>query len=280
MKIYHPSPCPLPRYPAAQAGERVHLNLPLAIILLALLAPGCAQRVEEDGEAAFRARFKQGSELLKFAHEQSDVDAPSERSLLVDAREEFLRAALLRPGHIETALRITTITRRLGELAAVIEQQQAEDNRRREKLADTIRRLEKLTARQEHLSQQSQAVLRRPPDLTGEQANAPEYYGNTEQLPPQEELNDLAPPVAKQQRAVRKETRSVLGSIKLQQETLRQLLTQAYGDIGRPHVTEIDPVVDLLVETVTAQDEALAGLARFNAQASRDRRIAQVTANR
>ena len=30
IRIYYPSPCPLPRYPAARAGERGHLNLPLA----------------------------------------------------------------------------------------------------------------------------------------------------------------------------------------------------------------------------------------------------------
>ena len=166
------------------------------LILLALLVPGCAQRVEEDGEAAFRARFKQGSELLRFAQEQSDADALAERSLLVDAREEFLRAALLRPGHIETARRITTITRRLRELETVIEQQRAEEKQRREKLAETIGRLEKLTVRQERLSQRSRRVLRRRPVPSGEEANLPEPLVTTEQLLPQEELNHLAPPVS------------------------------------------------------------------------------------
>ena len=85
----------------------------------------------------------------------------AERSLLVDAREEFLRAALLRPGHIETARRITTITRRLRELEAVIEQQRAEEKQRREKLAETIQRLQKLTVRQERLAQRSLRILSR-----------------------------------------------------------------------------------------------------------------------
>ncbi len=82
-----------------------------------------------------------------------------------------------------------------------------------------------------------------------------------EQLPPQEELNDLAPPVVTEQRAVREGTAGVLSSITLQQDTLRQILTQAYGDIGRPHATEVDPVVDLLAGTMAAQDQALASLA-------------------
>ena len=231
------------------------------LILLALLAPGCAQRVQLDGEAAFRARYKQGSELRSFAREQSDADAFAERSLLVDAREEFLRAALLRPGNIETARGITTITRRLRELETVIEQQRAEEKQRREKLADSIERLRKLTVRQERLSQQSRDVLRRRPVPTGEEANIPEYLATTEQLLPQEELNRLAPPVFTEQRAVREGTASVLDSITLQQDTLRQLLTRAYGDIGRLPRTEVDPVVDLLAGTVAAQDQALASLA-------------------
>ena len=230
------------------------------LILLALLAPGCAQRVEEDGEAAFRARFKQGSELLRFALQQSDADASAERSLLVDAREEFLRAALLRPGHIETARRITTITRRLGELETVIEEQRAEEKQQREKLADSIGRLEKLSVRQELLSQRSRQVLRRPVP-TGEEANIPEYLATTGQFLSQEEQNRLATPVLTEQRAVREGTASILGSITLQQDTLRQLLTRAYGDIGRLPATEVDPVVDLLAGTMVAQDQALASLA-------------------
>ena len=230
------------------------------LILLALLAPGCAQGIEEDGEAAFRARFKQGSELLRFAQEQSDADAFAERSLLVDAREEFLRAALLRPGHIETARRITTITRRLGELETVIEEQRAEEKQQREKLADSIGRLEKLSVRQELLSQRSRQVLRRPVP-TGEEANIPEYLATTGQFLSQEEQNRLATPVLTEQRAVREGTASILGSITLQQDTLRQLLTRAYGDIGRLPATEVDPVVDLLAGTMVAQDQALASLA-------------------
>lgn len=233
----------------------------ILLAILPLLAPGCAKRVDEYDAAAFRARFTQGSELLGFAQEQSGADALAERSLLVDAREEFLRAALLRPGHIETARRITTITRRLGQLETVIQQQRAEEKQQREKLAETITRLEKLAVRQELLSQQSRQVLRRRPVPTGQEANIPEYLAATEQLLPQEELNQLAPPVASEQRAVREGTSSVLDSVTLQQETLRQLLTHAYGDIGRLPATEVDPVVDLLAQTVAAQDQALASLA-------------------
>jgi hypothetical protein len=231
------------------------------LILLTLLAPGCVQRVEEDGEAAFRARFAQGNQLQQSAQEQSDADPLAERSLLVDAREEFLRAALLQPGHIETARRITTITRRLREVEAAIEQTRAEERQRHEKLAETIGRLEKLTLRQKRLSERSRRVLRRPPVPSGEEANLPESMLAAEQLLPEEESDELALPISTEQRALRKATASVLDGITLQRDTLRQILTRAYGDTDRLPATEVDPIVDLLSGTVAAQDDALASLA-------------------
>ena len=228
------------------------------LLLTLLLASGCAPRVDDEGDAAFRATFKQGSELLKFAQEQSEADVLAERSLLLDARDEFLRAALLRPGHIETARQITTITRRLHEVDAVIDEQHAKEKQQREKLAVTIGRLEKLTVRQKRLSQRSQNILRRRPVPSGEQANLPESFVTEERR--QKEL-DLAPPVSKEQQAVREGTANVLNSITLQRDTLRQILTQAYGDTDRLPPTEVDPVVDLLTATVDAQDQALANLA-------------------
>ncbi len=227
------------------------------LILLALLVPGCASHVEENGEAVFRARTKQGSELLRFAQEQSDADALAERSLLVDAREQFLRAALLRPGQIEIARRITKITRRLHVLDTLIEQQRAEEKQRREKLAETIGRLERLTGRQKRLAQQSLRVLSRRAVPTGEEANVPEFSGTT-----QKTLDRLAPAVATEQRAVRVRTSRVLDSVTLQRDALREFLTHAYGDVARLPATEVDPVVDLLAGTVAAQDEALTHLAR------------------
>jgi hypothetical protein len=71
----------------------------------------------------------------------------------------------------------------------------------------------------------------------------------------------LALPVAKEQQAVREETAQVLDSIAFQQQTLRQLLASAYGDIGRTPPTELDPIADALADTATAQQQALASLA-------------------
>ena len=233
----------------------------LNLIVLALLASGCAGRVEKDGDAAFRARFERGDQLLGMAREQADADEFAERSLLTDAREEFLLAALSRPGHLEAARRITTITRRLGELATLIEKRQEEDRQRGAKLDEMVRRLEKLAARQRRLSQRSQRVLQRRRVPTGEAANLPESMIDPEQFGAQSNFPRLAKPLLNEQRDVRGKTKPILDGVTRQRDTLRQLLSRAYGNVGKTPDTEIDPIVNLLTETVTAQDQALASLA-------------------
>ena len=224
------------------ASSRWMLPAARVLVLLALLLHGCARRADEGGEAAFQARFKRGGELLRYAKEQSAGDSFAVRSLLLDAREEFLRAGLLKPGDIETARQITGITQRLRELEAEIEKQRAEEKKRREELADAIKHLEELTARELRLSQQSQQLLRQRPPV------------------PPAELNKLAPPAATEQQAVRVGTTNVLDTVTFHQNTLRQLITRAFGDTGKPPETELDSAADLLTGAVAAQQEALASL--------------------
>ncbi len=243
------------------ASSPSRLPMMRSLILLAVLVPGCTQPIHEEDEAAFRARFNQGSELLKSAEEQSSEDALAERSLLVDAREEFLRAALLQPGHIETARQITTISRRLRKLESTIEQQRVEESQRGEKLAETVGRLQKFSVRQKDLAQRSQRVLHRVPVPSGEDANLPDSSMAAEQLPLQEKLNQSAPPLSTEQQSVREGTASVLDRITVQRDKLRQILTRAYGNVDHLPPTEVDPIVDLLAGAVAAQDKALAGLA-------------------
>ena len=111
----------------------------------------------------FRPNSSGAVSCCNMPKEQSDADPVAQRSILLDAREEFLRAALLRPGDLETARHITAITRRLRELEVVIEKQRVEEEKRHEELAKIIERLQKVTARQQRLSQQSQQILRRYP---------------------------------------------------------------------------------------------------------------------
>ncbi|MCU0874374.1 MAG: VWA domain-containing protein [Pirellulaceae bacterium] len=236
-----------------------------SLMVLALLVPGCAGRVDDEGQAAFRAKFKRGGELLQYAQEQTAGDPSALRSLLLDAREEFLRAGLLRPGDIETARQITAITRRLREVEAAIETERAEDAKRREDLAKTIERLQILSVRQARLAQQSSQLLRRrlvpsTADLSNSGASDNEM---NDDIATENSNNDrrLARPAATEQQAVQEGTASVLESVASQQNSLRQLLARAYGDTEKPPPTELDPAADLLAGAVALQQQALASLA-------------------
>ena len=244
------------------------LSLPMmrALVVLALLLPGCVRPIADDGEAAFQARLKRGDELLQYAQEQAAADPAAQRSLLLDAREEFLRAALLRPGDIETARRITGATRRLREVDAAIAKQRADENKRHEALAKTIDRLEKLLVRQERLARQSAQLLRRrlvPPKADLSQSGASDNEMNDDSATDRGNNNDrrLARPAATEQQAVREATADVLETVTFQQNTVRQLLACAYGDSGKSSPTELDPAVNLLAGVMAAQQQALAGLA-------------------
>lgn len=230
------------------------------VMALILLVPGCSSHVDHGDDIAFQTRFMQGGELLSFAQEQSETDPFAERSLLVDAREQFLLAALAQPGRLDVARQISAITRRLHELDKVIERQRAEERQRQEKLVDTIRRLESLVARQKRLAERSRRVLRRPVP-TGEQANLPESEVDSGPRMPKKKLGQLASSISAEQRSVRGESADILDGLAAQQETLRQILTRAYGATGQAPPTEVDPVVDLLAMSVAAQNAALVSLA-------------------
>lgn len=243
------------------------LGLPAvrSLLVLVLLLSGCGRPTDENIEATYQAKLKQGGELLQDAQEQSDIDLPAARSLLLDAREEFLRAALLRPGDLDSARQIAVVTRRLREVDAALEQQRAAEKKRHEELARVIERLQKLTVRQARLSQQSSQLLHRrlvprQADLSnGSDVNDAIYNDNATES---SDNNDrrLARPASTEQQAVREATGSVLDAVTFQQVTIRQLLTQAYGDTGKPPPTELDPAVDLLAGAVASQQQALASL--------------------
>ncbi len=243
-----------------------HLLL-LVLLLPGLLLSGCNRQLDDGAEAAFQAKFKRGGELLEYAEEQSAADVSAGHSLLLEAREEFLRAALLKPGDIETARQIAAATHRLRDWEAAIEEHRSEEQERHERLSELIERLQKLTTRQTRLSERSSRLLQRRiaspyEDLSNSGANVNEYEQYDDNGSEINHKNDrrLARPVATEQQAVREGTDSVLQSVSFQQDTVRQILTRAYGDTGKPLPTELDPAVDLLAGAMAAQQQALASL--------------------
>lgn len=233
-------------------------------LLVVLLSAGCGRRSDEATEAAFRGRLRRGVELAGHAQEQSGLDPVSARSLLVDARESFLCAALLRPGDLETARQITAVTRRLREFDAALEKQRAAEDKRHAKLGELIRQLEALALRQTRLSQQSARLLaRRLVPASADLSNSSESDNDmSEEYPIASNSNDrrLAATAAGEQQAVEEGTALILDTVTLQRETLRRWLAEAYGTDKLP-ATEFDPAVDLLAGARAAQQRARASLA-------------------
>lgn len=243
------SPLPLPKF--------------RSLVLLVLLVQGCIRPIDDGDEETLRAKVKQGEALLQHAQEQSAVDVTAARSLLLDAREQFLRAGLLKPGDLESARQVTLATHRLQEIDAAIEKQRAEEKKRGKQLSELIAQLEELAERQTRLSQQSSQLLRRrllQADLSNSDDSANEAYDDS---PAQKGNNNdrrLARTAAAEQRAVREGTTDVLDAVKSQQSTLQQLLAQAYGDTAKLPPTELDPAIGLLTEAAAAQQQSLGSL--------------------
>jgi hypothetical protein len=242
-------------------------KLPAArcLALIVLLLPGCARRQDSGDQAAFQAKLQRGGQLLQHAQEQSAADLSAARSLLLEAREAFLCAGLLQPGDIATARQITLATRRLREVDAALGQQVAAEQKRREGLAEIIGQLEQLTLRQARLAQQSAQLLARrlvsPKADLSKSSERDNVMDDDDTIASRPNDRRLALPAAKEQQAVWEGTAQVLDSIVFQQQSLRQLLANAYGDTGRAPPTELDPIADSLADAVTAQQQALASLA-------------------
>lgn len=238
----------------------------LALLLVVLVMPACSRPIDDKGPAVFQARVKRGEELLKDSQQQAIGDHAAVRALLMDAREEFLRAEMLRPGDIKTARQISAITRRVHEVDAALANEREQEAKRREKLSEAIARLESLTERQARLAQQSSQLLRRR--LVSRTTDLSESRDSDNEMTDDKTADSgntsdagLAEPAVTEQQSVREGTTSVLETVSLQQNTLRKLLERAYGNPAQPPPTELDPAAKLLNEAVSAQREASACLA-------------------
>jgi len=233
------------------------------LLLVLLLLPGCGRTAADGAAAAFAARIQRGDELFQHAQEQAGIDLVAARSLLVDAREALLRAALLRPGDSQTARKITAATLRLQEFDAQIARQRAAEQRRGESVAKLIGRLEKLAQRQTRLAQQSAQALRRnlvPPKADLSQSGDRDNE-MTDDVPAANANNlRLAKTAATEQQAVREGTVQVRDTVATHRDALRKILARAYGNPAQLPPTEFDPIADLLAAAVTAQEQALVGL--------------------
>lgn len=249
---------------AASPWNWAALRCLLPLLPLFLLLPGCGPRVDAAADRAYRTNFQQGSELLSHAKEQSGLDLTAARGLLLEARESFLRAALLRPGDLESAREIAGASRLLRDWDTALETQRAAETKRQEKLGELVRRLEHLTQRQTRLSLQSAEVLARrlvPADADlANSSDADNEIREDEPLAGGREDRRFAAAAASEQQALHAGTASLADQVVQQRTALRQFLARAYGTTAREPPTELDSPATLLNGALEAQQQALSSL--------------------
>jgi len=180
-------------------------------ILTALMISGCGHGPSR-GDAEFRDHERHGGKLRDSADSTSAGDPVGLQEILVGAREEFLRAAMFKPGDPGAAREISALTARIHLLDEEIRKKKEEEEKQREELAAAIERLKGLTAREAQLAQQSQQLLRQRPPM------------------PPDQLLAAVPPKRDEQSGVKEGTSGVLDTVAFHQQLVRKILARAYGE--------------------------------------------------
>jgi hypothetical protein len=158
---------------------------------------------------------------------------------LTNAREEFLRAALIRPGDQPAAQQIAGVSAQIRQAeAAMAEQQKAEEDLQK-KLQDALAELAVLTRREAALSQQTQQLLKKHPSA------------------PAEELAAAAVPALEEQARVGKGTGDVLNTVTDIQALIQRMLKTACGETEASPPTEFDEPVNKLAAARSEQQSAI-----------------------
>lgn len=215
---------------------KLHMALALFILL-----SGCAAK-QDLAEAEYQIRFDQGRAAWREAQSAVESSAPLGLELLVAARENFLMAAMLKPGNLSAASQIAGISVQLRELEARLSEKQSEDEEAQQRLAQAVEKLRELTQQEESLSDQGQRLMRRRPPAQ------------------QIEKQTAATAVTQEQRAINQGTDEVLQVITAAQAQVQKMLETAYGQQEKPPGTELDQALALLVSAGFAQKEVEAKL--------------------
>ena len=210
-------------------------------ILAALLITGCApnlQTLEKD----FAQHIEKAGTLWAEAQNPTKIDPRSALTMLQDAREEFLRAALILPGDENTAQQIAGVSAQIRKVELAVQAQEKTEEDLQQKLKEAIEVLKVLTQRETVLSQQSQQLLKKRPPANPEESVSAAKSGLTEQT------------------AVGDGTSKVLVVIQDVRDVIQKMLLAAYGEKDTPPPTEIDQAASKLAEARESQKAAIANL--------------------
>lgn len=210
------------------------MNRKLLPLLAAFLIAGCSPHFQPL-EKEFTKQMDQGRTLWANAQTQTNADPRAALSTLTDAREAFLKAALLKPGNQPAAQQIAGVSAQIHSVERSIQEQEKAEEDLQKKLQAAIEELKVLTQRENALSQQSQQILRKRPPVT------------------QEEKETAAVKSLGEQRDVQIGTGRVCSTLTDVQSVIRKMLKTMYRDQENPP-TEFDEAINKL----TAADESQA----------------------
>ncbi|MGE4489735.1 MAG: VWA domain-containing protein [Kiritimatiellales bacterium] len=209
--------------------------------ILALLVASCSpnfQTLEKD----YQQHVDQGRTLWTQAQPSVEADPRAALSTLTNAREEFLRAALLIPGNERAAQQIAGITAQMHQIEQAIQEQEEAEKDLQEKLQEAVEALKVLTQRETVLSQQSQQLLKRRPPA------------------PAAEKTAAADPARQEQVDIGTGTAGVLDVVTDVQAVIQKMLAGLYGKEDAPPPTEFDQAVEKLNHARTSQQSAVESL--------------------
>jgi len=212
------------------------------VALILLLLCSCTPNSDQS-DAEYRSCFEQGRSSWAAAQMAAENSLQAGLAMLLESREFFLRAALLKPGDRPAAEQIAGVTAQMRELEKRVAESQQAGADLQQRLAQAVELLRELTEKEAQLSAQAQQLMRRRPP------------------PPSSEKQGVADAVSSGQRHVTDGTQAVRQMVALMQATVRKMLAKAFDEEKKAAVTEFDEAVVLLDFACVAQQliaEALA----------------------
>ncbi len=211
-------------------------------ILTLLMLAGCSPSARSL-EKEFSQHIGKGRAFWLEAQTPIETDPRTALAVLLSAREEFLRAALILPGSGQAAQQIAGVSAQINTVKQTVKAQETAEENLQEKLKAVIEELKVLTRRESALSQQSQQLLKKHPPAAPEEKGIAAASGLTEQT-------DIGTGTGK-----------VLDVVKEIQGIIQKMLAAAYGDREMPPPTEFDQAADKLKAAEESQQAAAATLA-------------------
>jgi uncharacterized protein YegL len=211
-------------------------------VLAALLIAGCSPDSRMP-EKDFAQHMETGRGLWSEAQAPAGSDPRAALALLLDAREEFLRAAMILPGSQPAAQQVAGISAQIRTLEQAVKEQEKNEEDLQEKLKAALEELKILTQRENALAQQSQQLLKKRPPATPE------------------ELAAAAPAALGEQTDIGSGTGNVLAVVKTIQGIIQNMMSAVFGEGETPPPTEMDQAAGKLSAAREAQQSALEMLA-------------------